>query len=189
MFFILASGEECSARSTNKTSIICVCNSSYCDTIPGVTNLEGGTYQLFTSTEDGLRLKPESGSISNETAINLVTVTIDRTKTYQTILGFGGAFTDSTGININSLPADAQEQLLRAYFSEDGAEFNLGRVPIGGADFSPRQYTYADSPNGTLDGFALQEEDYNYKVLLVLHRNVIYGYQGLLVSVSYVQET
>lgn len=89
---------------------------------------------------------------------------MDRSKTYQTILGFGGAFTDSSGINIAQLPEAAQENLLNAYFSSDGAEYNLGRVPIAGTDFSARGYTYADNSVGTLDGFALQYEDYNYKV-------------------------
>lgn len=85
--------------------------------------------------------------------------------THQTIFGFGGAFSDSAGYNIAQLPEAAQENLLRAYFSTDGAEYNLGRVPIGGTDFSIRGYTYADDDsNGTLDGFALQFEDYNYKV-------------------------
>lgn len=54
---------------------------------------------------------------------------------------------------------------MRSYFSADGAEYSLGRVPIGGADFSTRGYTYADETEGTIDGFALQDEDFNYKVI------------------------
>lgn len=160
------SAEECAARQTNSTSIICVCNSTYCDTLPQVVNLTNGTYQLFTSTRDGLRLSPSNGSFSSEFAFNFFRVYVDRSKRYQTIQGFGGAFTDAAGINIAQLPAAAQEKLLRAYFSSDGAEYTLGRVPIGGTDFSSRGYTYADYSNGSLDGFALQNEDYNYKVNL-----------------------
>lgn len=39
--------------------------------------------------------------------------TLDSTKTYQKIMGFGGAFTDSSGINILSLGKETQEHLLR----------------------------------------------------------------------------
>lgn len=39
--------------------------------------------------------------------------TLDSTKTYQKIMGFGGAFTDSSGINILSLGKKTQEHLLR----------------------------------------------------------------------------
>lgn len=120
--------------------------------------------KYFVSTEDGLRLSSENASFLSGSTTNLLYVTVDRSVTHQTILGFGGAFTDSSGINIGQLPEAAQEKLLRAYFSTDGAEYTLGRVPVGGADFSPRGYTYADDSVGTLDGFALQEEDYNYKV-------------------------
>ena len=39
---------------------------------------------------------------------------------YQKIRGFGGAMTDAAGVNILSLSAGAQEQLLRQYFSSEG---------------------------------------------------------------------
>jgi len=50
-------------------------------------------------------------------------------------------------------------------FSEEGNNYNLIRVPMGGTDDSTRKYTYADTPNDLkLDKFALAEEDLNYKV-------------------------
>ena len=39
-------------------------------------------------------------------------VTVNRDERFQTILGFGGAFTDSTGINIAKLEPDAQQAIL-----------------------------------------------------------------------------
>lgn len=41
-----------------------------------------------------------------------VVVSLDHTTEYQTILGFGGAFTDATGLNILKLPEEAQEWLM-----------------------------------------------------------------------------
>lgn len=47
----------------------------------------------------------------------------------------------------------------------DGIEFQLGRVPIGGSDFSTRPYSYDDHPNDdNLTMFALQPEDVHFKV-------------------------
>ena len=40
-------------------------------------------------------------------------IAIDAEQKYQTMLGFGGAFTDAAGINIANLPAKLQETLLR----------------------------------------------------------------------------
>lgn len=45
---------------------------------------------------------------STDTVLN-----IDTSKKYQSILGFGGAFTDSAGINIKNLSEAAQDQLMR----------------------------------------------------------------------------
>lgn len=45
---------------------------------------------------------------------------INNSQIYQFILGFGGAFTDSAGINIKSLPVNLQKQLMWSYFSEKG---------------------------------------------------------------------
>lgn len=44
-----------------------------------------------------------------------VVVHVDDRYEYQAIMGFGGAFTDAAGINIDSLPEVTQEVLLR-YF-------------------------------------------------------------------------
>lgn len=83
----------------------------------------------------------------------------------QKILGWGGAFTDATGINIHQLPQGAQENLLRSYFGEDGVDYSLCRVPIGGTDFSTRPYSYDDHLDGVgLPNFKLQEEDKDHKV-------------------------
>lgn len=159
-------GEACNARKTSSSSFICVCNSTYCDTLPALDEVAEGTYQLFTSTPEGLRLHKENGQFSEDLEESLYRITIDRSTTHQTILGFGGAFTDSAGINIKSLPESAQEKLLRSYFSSDGSEYNLGRVPAGGTDFSSRGYTYADETEDSIDDFSLQHEDFDYKVMV-----------------------
>lgn len=93
-------------------------------------------------------------------------LTINRNATHQNIIGFGGAFTDSTGINVASLSPEVGKLLIDNYFAADGIEYNMGRVPIGGADFSPRAYTYDDDHDGDFDleHWALTEEDLKYKV-------------------------
>lgn len=165
---VLVFGEPCRARKTNSSSIVCVCDSTYCDTLPTLEEITEGTYQLFTSSYDGLRFQKETGQFSEDLEESPYSLTIDRSIKYQTIVGFGGAFTDSAGINLKSLPEAAQEKLLRSYFSSDGSEYSLGRVPVGGTDFSERGYTYADDNEGSIDDFSLQYEDLHYKVLYTL---------------------
>ncbi len=49
-----------------------------------------------------------------------ISVHINPSERYQSMIGFGGAFTDSAGINLASLSAGARDNLLRAYYSTDG---------------------------------------------------------------------
>lgn len=84
---------------------------------------------------------------------------------YQSMIGFGGAFTDSTGISILSLSYESQDILIKSYFAPEGIGYNLGRIPIGGSDFSTKPYAY-DAVEGDvqLEHFALTQEDLEYKV-------------------------
>lgn len=60
----------------------------------------------------------------------------------------------------------------RSYFSKNGIRYNFGRVPIGGTDFSVRGYTYDEVVRNKTDmgltQFALQTEDYMFKIPLIL---------------------
>lgn len=44
-----------------------------------------------------------------------IVLKINRKNEYQTIYGFGGAFTDAAGINIFNLSTKAQEKLIKYY--------------------------------------------------------------------------
>ncbi|XP_072389814.1 lysosomal acid glucosylceramidase-like [Diabrotica undecimpunctata] len=98
-------------------------------------------------------------------------VYIDTHIQFQKIIGFGGAFTDSTGLNIKDMSSLLQDHLMRSYFSEEGLEYNMGRVPMGSTDFSIRAYSYMDSEDEdvdcvdpTLRSFQLAQEDFEFKI-------------------------
>ena len=94
-----------------------------------------------------------------------VTIRLNKSVRYQEIFGFGGAFTDAAGINIAKLSQDAQTKMIESYYSDVGSEYNVGRINIGGCDFSDRPYTYCDTEGDTnLDTFSLTEDDTVYKI-------------------------
>lgn len=162
---------DCVPRSFGTDKIVCVCNATYCDDTPDNDPRipEDGTFYWYVSSKDGRRMSGSQGQFNSCNIWNSgVKLNIDTSQTYQTILGFGGAFTDSVGINLNQLSADTQDQLMRAYFGSTGSRYLLGRVPIGGSDFSTRPYTYDDVANDTLlRNFSLASEDYLYKIPLI----------------------
>ena len=64
---------------------------------------------------------------------------------YQEILGFGGAFTESTALNLSRVNPELKKQVLELYFdSEKGIGYNLCRSTINSCDFSEDFYTYDD---------------------------------------------
>ncbi|XP_060527870.1 putative glucosylceramidase 4 [Cylas formicarius] len=165
---------------------VCVCDSSYCDTVPEIENLSSAQYQIYTTSKGQLGFTSKVGPTGSRSsnASNKVSVP-DLGKTYQSVLGFGGAFTDSTGYNILSLPEQAQEKLLRSYWGDEGISYSIGRVPISGTDFSLRGYTYCDEKDETLDSWALQPEDFDYKIAFVKKAGELRGRPLTLFATSW----
>jgi len=65
------------------------------------------------------------------------TIIIDETKTFQTIIGFGAAFTDAASTTIGKLPRESQEQFLTACFDPvEGNGYTLCRTTIHSCDES-----------------------------------------------------
>lgn len=76
-------------------------------------------------------------------------ITIDPSDTYQTIAGFGGAFTESAAYVLSKMTPDKRDEILKAYFSPQGSAYTLCRTHIGSCDFSLSSYSYDDVPADT----------------------------------------
>uniref|UniRef100_A0A8D0KXU3 Glucosylceramidase n=1 Tax=Strix occidentalis caurina TaxID=311401 RepID=A0A8D0KXU3_STROC len=160
-------GRPCDARDFGHGSLVCACSATYCDTLDPVVLPAPGTYIKYESSKAGKRLERSQGSFQRnaKTPGTHFHLTLDMAQRYQKVKGFGGSVTDSAAINIQSLSKDAQNHLLRSYFSEEGIEYNLVRVPMASTDFSIRLYTYADAEGDfELKHFNLTEEDTRMKI-------------------------
>ncbi|XP_076179656.1 lysosomal acid glucosylceramidase-like [Ptiloglossa arizonensis] len=170
IFFLVESKvRDCVPYTVGTNTIACICNATYCDDTPynDPKIPREGTYYRYVTNREGIRMKMSEAMFDNDPDYSpAVTLTIDTTKRYQTILGFGGAFTDSAGINIRKLSPDTQNQLIRTYYCQKaGSKYSLGRIPIAGTDFSTRVYSYDDiADDVSLRYFALAPEDYEYKI-------------------------
>ncbi|XP_063230493.1 lysosomal acid glucosylceramidase-like [Bacillus rossius redtenbacheri] len=162
--------KDCAVRNYGASSIVCVCNSTYCDKIEPISkdSISGGHYTHFVSSKAGLRLKQTTNKfVQSDSALSredTLKLTVQRHVQYQEMLGFGGAITDSTAINIKSLSDKAEDNLMQSYFGKGGSQYTILRNPIGASDFSSKYYTFDDVTNDTeLNNFALGEEDLKYK--------------------------
>jgi O-glycosyl hydrolase/fibronectin type 3 domain-containing protein len=73
-----------------------------------------------------------------------VTITVDPSTTYQTMVGFGGTFTDAGAWALNFLDAPTRQQVINAYFGSTGANYQICRSQMGASDFSQALYSYDD---------------------------------------------
>ncbi|XP_046683591.1 putative glucosylceramidase 4 [Homalodisca vitripennis] len=162
----------CAARQM-EFGTVCVCNSSYCDTVTRPSPLATGSYYHYTTSQDSPGFTRTTGNFIVEDRVyddndDHIVFTVNPSIEHQEILGFGGSFTDSSGIVISNMSTEVQDKIMESYFGATGVEYNFGRVPIGGSDFSVRSYTYDDTPfDGDLTHFSLAEEDYKYKIPLI----------------------
>ncbi|CAB4025248.1 glucosylceramidase-like, partial [Paramuricea clavata] len=69
---------------------------------------------------------------------------------------------------IRNLSNVLQDHLINSYYSPDGIEYNIGRIPMASCDFSTRIYTYDDvSGDFNLTHFNLVSEDLNFKIPVI----------------------
>lgn len=164
----------CVPRNFGHGSVVCECNSTYCDSVGLIRLLPLGQYSTYLSSREGSRMEPGHGQIQANSTGAALRLTIVPYQKYQRIKGFGGAMTDAAAIDILSLSAGAQEQLLQQYFSKEGIGYSIVRVPMASCDFSTRLYTYADTPGDyNLENFTLAPEDVNMKIPLLLRAQAL----------------
>ncbi|MDP5170200.1 MAG: glycosyl hydrolase, partial [Bacteroidia bacterium] len=96
-----------------------------------------------------------------------VAVFVNSRKTYQTMVGIGGAFTDASAEVFADLNKQQQEQFLEAYFDpEKGIGYTFGRTHIHSCDFSSGSYTYVSDEDKGLGTFSIQH-DQQFRIPLI----------------------
>lgn len=93
-----------------------------------------------------------------------ICVFVDPGKQFQTMLGIGGALTDSSAEVFSTLPKEKQTELLTAYFDDTkGIGYKLARTNIHSCDFSSGSYTYVSEGDKELKSFNITH-DKQYRI-------------------------
>ena len=96
-----------------------------------------------------------------------VCIFVDRSKTFQTLVGIGGAITDAAAETFANIPECKQQELIRAYYDdEQGIGYTMARTSIHSCDFSSQSYTYVQDNDATLDSFTIAH-DLTYRIPLI----------------------
>jgi glucosylceramidase len=120
----------------------------------GSYKIAGPAVSIVQSTHDQTQLLAvQTATLFTHNTAGTNNVIVDETQTYQTIEGFGAAFTDSAAYLLEQVqPSSTQASTLSDLFTRTGNGIGLSfmRVPIGATDIARSLYSFDDN-NGTAD--------------------------------------
>lgn len=115
---------------------------------------------VYTTSAAGEKLAvthpADLGAVTQPTA---AVIRVDLAAPRQTIVGFGGSFTESSAAVLAKLTPEKRKEVLTAYFSAEGANYTLTRTHIASSDFSFGKYSYADTESATLENFSIAPDE------------------------------
>ena len=123
---------------------------------PGPPVQSGPQVHVTMTAGDRSRLLQSQSDVAFATGgnRNSLVITVDPTKQYQVIDGFGGSLTDSSAWLIwNKLDSSQRQNLMRQLFEPTGGiGISFLRQPMGASDFTVEgNYSYDDVPDGQTD--------------------------------------
>jgi glucosylceramidase len=128
----------------------------------------GSSISVVESTNDESMLmaaQPDINFTTSSGDAGTNTVVVDATQQYQTIDGFGAAFTDSAAYLLNEVAQPSQlSTAMSNLFTRTGTGIGLSfmRNPMGASDIARSVYSFDDQPVGstdpTLAGFSIQHD-------------------------------
>ena len=111
----------------------------------------------------GRVLPPDAGDVANDTGKDRVNIyPVEK----QEILGFGGAFTESSAYTYAQLDAAGKAAAMERLFGKSGLRYNFCRICIGSSDFSLDQYDYLAPGATNLESFSI-ERDRRYVIPMI----------------------
>lgn len=125
---------------------------------------EGKTVTVFTTadTADYRLTQTEAGkgfTDFGQPKETQVCVFVDPNKSFQTLVGIGGALTDASAETFAKLPADKQEAFIKSYYdANEGIGYSLGRTNMNSCDFSSDSYTYVAENDSALSTFDIAHD-------------------------------
>ena len=117
-------------------------------------------YLTVCATDQRLQAAPGLQALASAMPPSPTTVWVNTERRFQTVLGFGGAFTESSAHNWLKLSPAQRDEVLRLYFDRaTGHGYTLCRVHMNSCDFSLGNYAHAATPGDlTLQDFSIARD-------------------------------
>lgn len=87
-------------------------------------------------------------------------IEIDPAQRFQSILGFGGAFTDASCYLLSRMDSASRQKLLNDLLGRDGLRMSVCRTCVGSSDYSVSAYSFDDAsePDPDLTHFSIDHD-------------------------------
>ncbi len=129
----------------------------------GFGGLEPHTFcTILTARDTDARLTEQPvGGVGKISDSSIATVFIDPSRQFQSILGFGGAFTEAAAVTWQKMSPSNRQAVINAYFDPvTGLGYTLCRTHINSCDFSLSNYAYDEVPGDTeLKHFSIARDE------------------------------
>lgn len=107
----------------------------------------------LTTADQKQKLAPQPRQRAMGRAVGNESVTIDTSRHFQKMHGFGAAMTDSSALLLSELPESKRKALMAELFgrTNGGLGLSFTRLTVGASDFSTHDYSYDDTPGNVPD--------------------------------------
>jgi glucosylceramidase len=115
---------------------------------------------FLTARDSDARLAEQATLAPNADDPALPAVWVNSAKAFQTIEGFGGAFTEAAAVTWLKLNTAQRDEVLYRYFDDaDGHAYSLCRVHMGSCDFALGNYAHVETPGDVaLQSFSIERD-------------------------------
>jgi glucosylceramidase len=111
-----------------------------------------------------------------------VTLMVHPDHLFQSMIGFGAAFTEAVCHTLTQAPSPIRRRVIKMYFSNSGLRYQLGRTTINSCDFSLDSYTYVQEGDTDLSTFSLAHDDETIVPIIKLAQKKTHHHLALLAS-------
>ena len=127
---------------------------------PAPTHLRPGPVRCILTARDGGARLSEQEPLPPGAAPGRPRLWVDPTRAFQSVLGFGGAFTEAAATTWLRLPPTQRDAFLRDCFDPaQGHGYTLCRVHMNSCDFALGNYAHVEQPGDVdLAGFTIERD-------------------------------
>jgi glucosylceramidase len=124
------------------------------------TDSPAGEISVWTTAGTERHAKQPALHWSKAVADSAHVISVDRSREYQSVLGFGAAFTDAACFTFDRLDPSTRQELFKTLFDPSRLGLSVSRICMGSSDYSTKEYSYCEGldPDPEMKRFSIEHD-------------------------------